>query len=213
MGKDTMIKMTSVVPDDFSDCTVRCAPAAPVRPPVRKSRGPQFVDVQSMSTKERCLYHSLTKFYSDTSLIDDVIKPLIDKSSKYGVSIRLLNWFVTNYHTMHKVAYLVNGRVFDLSSAYMSQLTTYQKKLFDPFRRHRRILWPNGSGHFVTTLSQLNFFRWAIVHGVIEYVCEHKEHIEQCMKNDPVQKQRRRKFVCKPASVFFVKNQITVNKF
>jgi hypothetical protein len=66
---------------------------------------------------------------------------------------------------------------------YRSQLKAFSKQQFDPFRRRERIIFelPNQQHSIETTVGQLNFFRWAIESGVLQYVVEHKVHIERDM--------------------------------
>jgi hypothetical protein len=57
---------------------------------------------------------------------------------------------------------------------YKSQLKAYNKKLFDPFCRRGRIEFKyNNNKLIITTIGQLNFFRWAIKNKLISYVIDH----------------------------------------
>jgi len=62
------------------------------------------------------------------------------------------------------------------------KLKAYSKKRFDPFCRWERQWVPvDDTKEMETTLGQLNFFKWAIEHGVIEYIRTHFNAIEQDM--------------------------------
>jgi len=61
--------------------------------------------------------------------------------------------------------------------SYKSQLKSYSKKYFDPFCRRNRINFNQIS----TTLGQLNFFKWASSNGIIDYVIDNYNHIEDDM--------------------------------
>jgi hypothetical protein len=52
--------------------------------------------------------------------------------------------------------------------AYKSSLDGYSKKFFDPFCRTERIEFQG----FTTTVAQLNFIRWCIVNGIVDYITE-----------------------------------------
>jgi hypothetical protein len=60
------------------------------------------------------------------------------------------------------------GRQFTVHVAYKSSLDGYSKKFFDPFCRTERIEFQG----FTTTIAQLNFIRWCIVNGIVDYITE-----------------------------------------
>jgi protein required for attachment to host cells len=62
-------------------------------------------------------------------------------------------------------------------------LKAYSKRFLDSFCRWERISIPYGDGQLVTTIGQLNFFKWAIENKILEYIEEHYEEIEQDMNN------------------------------
>jgi hypothetical protein len=66
---------------------------------------------------------------------------------------------------------------------YKRELKAYSKRLFDPFCRRERISF-QVRGHppiEETTVGQLNFFRWAIEKGVVNYITTHASDIEKDM--------------------------------
>ena len=82
-----------------------------------------------------------------------------------------------------------------------NQLKAYSKKQFDPFCRRNRIFYNTDTNEtfnigsskkeieeyskredgFVTTVGQLNFFRWALTHRVVDYAFENLSKIESDM--------------------------------
>lgn len=105
------------------------------------------------------------------------------------MSLRLIDWFVTNYSRKNNTGYLVNNQEFLVYNNYKSQLKAYSKKMFDPFCRRERIMFQIGDREaFITTVGKLNFFRWAIEKGVLEYISVHQEAIEKdmnlCLKEE-----------------------------
>jgi hypothetical protein len=66
---------------------------------------------------------------------------------------------------------------------YKRELKAYSKRLFDPFCRRERISFQiRGQAPIEeTTVGQLNFFRWAIEKGVINYILEHVADVEKDM--------------------------------
>jgi hypothetical protein len=65
---------------------------------------------------------------------------------------------------------------------YKNQLKAYSKKLFDPFCRRERISFQiPGHEAFLTTVGKLNFFRWALEKGILDYIKGHQTEIEKQM--------------------------------
>ena len=67
---------------------------------------------------------------------------------------------------------------------YKNQLKAYSKKSFDPFCRRERINFIYGKGcELLTTVGQLNFFRWAIENSIIDYISTRLDEIEADMNS------------------------------
>lgn len=62
-----------------------------------------------------------------------------------------------------------------------NMLKAYSKRLFDPFRRHGRIILEHEGKRLETTVAQLSFFRWAIDNEVLKYANEHRDSIKKNM--------------------------------
>ena len=131
------------------------------------------------------LMSSLSKFYLDEKNINILI-PIVNGLSK--ISLRVLDWFVTNFCKKHNtvIHYQRDGKAQKLivHLDYKNQLKAYSKKQFDPFCRRERINFIYGKGNeLLTTVGQLNFFRWAIEHRVLDYINDNLEVIEADMNN------------------------------
>ena len=131
------------------------------------------------------LMTSLSKFYLDEKNINILI-PIVNGLSK--ISLRVLDWFVTNFCKKHNtvIHYQRDGKAQKLivHLDYKNQLKAYSKKQFDPFCRRERINFIYGKGNeLLTTVGQLNFFRWAIEHHVLDYINDNLEVIEADMNN------------------------------
>ena len=73
-------------------------------------------------------------------------------------------------------------RRFKVYVEYKLKLKAYSKKRFDPFCRWDRISIPyKDNTRIETTLGQLNFFKWALENGVIDYIRENYHTIEKDM--------------------------------
>ena len=101
------------------------------------------------------------------------------------ISLRVIDWFVTNYSREYDISYVLphTGRRFNVHESYKSQLKAYSKRQFDPFCRRNRIhFYYREDAMMQTTVGQLNFFRWAIENNVLEYIQTHLPEIEKAMR-------------------------------
>ena len=131
---------------------------------------------------------SLSNFYKDNTVKLLSILPIIYKSSH--ISLRLIDWFVTNYSKRYNIvlskrnAQHKNSEYFNVYSSYRSQLKAFKKIQFDPFRRRERIdFYYKQEEYIETTIGQLNFFRWFVENKLLEYVEQHYHAIEIDMIN------------------------------
>lgn len=141
--------------------------------------------------KQELIVSSLQRFYNEQENIDEILQILQGTSA---ISLRLIDWFVTNYAKTHSTSYILNNQEFLVYLNYKSQLKAYSKKLFDPFCRRERILFQIGNRPtFLTTVGKLNFFRWAIEKGIINYIRLNSAEIEKEMNTfmRDMQKQKR----------------------
>lgn len=99
------------------------------------------------------------------------------------VSLRLMEWFVTNYSKKNNIVYHTKERqLFNVYLSYKQQLKAYNKKYFDPFCRHdRSIIRDRDGNELETTVGQANFFRWVLDNNVMAYAIEHARDIEADM--------------------------------
>lgn len=122
---------------------------------------------------------SLSKFYSDPRNVG-VITSVVDGS--HNVSLRLIDWFVTNYCKKNNIELAKARGKYNIYVDYRSQLKAFSKHNFDPFRRRDRIKYYFRDDEFImTTVGQLNFFKWAIENGIIDYIDLHHDAIERDM--------------------------------
>tara|TARA_B100001094_G_C18155675_1_gene786297 strand:+ start:108 stop:641 length:534 start_codon:yes stop_codon:yes gene_type:complete len=136
------------------------------------------------------LYFSLNKYYTEKN-----IKKLNEILKNNQISLRIIDWFVTNYSKKNNIFYGIyktnTGKItfnnennefvkqLNVFHSYKSQLKSFSKKKFDPFCRKNRIQFHN----IETTIGQLNFFRWAIDNLIIDYIIQNFEIIEDDMNN------------------------------
>jgi hypothetical protein len=139
---------------------------------------------QGYNTQNDVLMKHLMKFYNEGDNMKRVV-PILNGDS--DLSIRIIDWFVTNYSKQYFTVYnfkQTNGAMkrFKVYNDYKLKLRAYSKKRFDPFCRYERIKIPFKENIYVeTTIGQLNFFKWAFENKIIEYIKEHRDDIEADM--------------------------------
>jgi hypothetical protein len=131
------------------------------------------------------LLNNLMSFYDNVDNIDKMLG-IINGASK--ISLRIVDWFATNYAKKNYTVYNINNTTytkrFKVYVDYKLKLKAYSKKRFDPFCRWERINVPYKDGNMIqTTIGQLNFFKWALENKVIDYIEEHYNVIEADMNN------------------------------
>lgn len=124
--------------------------------------------------KSAILLTSIDTFYNNSENRATLLE-ILNKTG--GISLRNLEWFITNYSKKNNLSYkTTDGKIFSVHCAYKSSLDGYSKKLFDPFCRSSKISYtvPGTSNEIHTTVAQLNFIRWCIKNNIIEYIHDHK---------------------------------------
>ena len=96
--------------------------------------------------------------------------------------------------------------------SYKSQLKAYSKKFCDPFCRRERVIFDykdnvileysnnlsinlDHNDYIITTLGQLNFFKFAIKDSIIKYAIENINDIEKDMNTTLKSRDSERKFM------------------
>jgi hypothetical protein len=139
-----------------------------------------------IASKKDLLMQSLINFFSIRENLDQIIPIIMGKSN---ISLRILDWFVTNYSKKNNINYTVSlneekKKNFIVYLDYKSQLKAYSKRQFDPFCRRERISFIDHDNHeLITTVGQLNFFRWSLENNILSYVQDNYEDIETDMNS------------------------------
>jgi hypothetical protein len=130
-------------------------------------------------TQNSLLLNNLMKFYEKDNNLEKIL-PIINGESE--VSLRLIDWFVTNFAKKNFTVYKKENNRFKVYIDYKLKLKAYSKKRFDPFCRWDRIVIPyKNEMHIQTTIGQLNFFKWALENKILDYIREHLDEIEKDM--------------------------------
>jgi len=132
--------------------------------------------LQDIQTQEQWVLHRLDRFYGIPENLTRV-KNILNGTS--DLSLRLIDWFVTNYSKKFNVSYLTKANKHVIVYLnYKSHLKAYSKRMFDPFCRWKRIKFRD----IETTVGQLNFFEWAITDGVLDYLETNHENVHTDME-------------------------------
>jgi len=141
-------------------------------------------------------------------------------STKSNISIRLIDFFITKYAKINKTNYILkennNEQTFNIYTSYKQQLKGYQKKYFDPFSRGERIPFYINDIFIITTIGQLNFFKWFISKKIYNYVLLNQNIIDSSMNQKNVLKVTKKKAInhtpiSKPSKIQYLSNYRQTN--
>ena len=91
------------------------------------------------TTQNSLLLTNLLKFYNRDGNLQKMLS-IINGESK--ISLRIVDWFATNYAKQNFTIYSVKNKRFKVYVDYKLKLRAYSKKRFDPFCRWERINIP-----------------------------------------------------------------------
>jgi hypothetical protein len=95
-------------------------------------------------SKELCYYKTIHKFYKKCS-DKEIIRMLDIINGESMISLRVLDWFATRYSRRKFDFFDKNENTvdsFDVHISYKSELKSYKKDYFDPFRRSGKFYYP-----------------------------------------------------------------------
>ena len=133
------------------------------------------------TTQNDLLLEKLLEYFKVNNNLDKMLS-IINGESR--ISLRIIDWFVTNYAKKHYTVYdLPNCDTrFKVYVDYKLKLKAYGKTRLDPFCRWERITIPYNDHQYVqTTIGQLNFFKWALENKIIDYIENNYTDIEKDM--------------------------------
>lgn len=140
---------------------------------------------EGYSTQNDLILNRLLNYYNKDNFKNlNRILPIINGESP--ISLRIIDWFVTNYSKKYFTQYSVVKNTaphsFKVHREYKLKLRSYKKKRFDPFCRWERIIIPyQNNTKIQTTIGQLNFFEWCLKNKIIEYIESNVNEIEKDM--------------------------------
>ncbi len=166
-------------------------------------------NMETIQSKEQWVLHRLETAYSAPNVLDRVQKIL---SGESRISLRLIDWLVTNYAKKHNISYLTkkSNKHVIVYLSYKAHLKAYSKKMFDPFCRSKHIQFMG----LDTTVGQLNFFAWVIEDEVLDYLEENFDAVhadmEECSTVVRPKEGRKRQELSRSATKSVCLHSVTV---
>lgn len=129
------------------------------------------------------LYNELKEFYTYENI--NKILPIID-STHEDITMTDINHFAVNYSREHNIYIIKKNNVIFINDNYVSNRNVFKKKFFDPFCRKPKFLFKykekGVEKSIITSIGQLNFYRWAIKLDIIKLVEKYKKEIKEDIK-------------------------------
>lgn len=141
-----------------------------------------FRNSEPFDRKQMPVMQVLARYYT-TDRVKEVLLPVIS-SNKDKISLRALDWLVTNYSKKKPIIYKIKPvdmpeKLVNMYTEYKTWLWKYRRSHFDPFRRRHRLTFRVDGTEYTTTVGQLNFMYWASKYGVLKYARDHLDDIER----------------------------------
>lgn len=148
-------------------------------------------------SREETMLITIKRYFNKPGKLDQRIIVMVEiLNGTSEISLRDLDWFVTNFSKKYGTSYpLKRGteRIqFNVHLDYKKQLKGYSKQFFDPFARRKKKTndrsredklkyYYTDNDYIMTTIGQLNFFRWAIKNKVVKFVGQNLTEIKTDM--------------------------------
>ena len=137
------------------------------------------------------LMMKIEAFFSNAQNMGKLLPFLRNKTK---ISRRFIEWFISVYAMENNVVWVLNdSEYFDVYLDYQAQMDEYTKQRFDPFGRkwrkkkrkdgtyvqvyHGIHFYYSDDEYIVTTVAQLNFFKWFIEKRVLDYLIDNYEEL------------------------------------
>lgn len=158
-----------------------------------------FTVRHAMNEIQRKIMKRVQIQYTDRIIMETLI-PLLGQTN--AVSLRLLDYLVTNYGREKPVYLKQNGNIESVYHMYKRNLQMWKRRNFDPFRRSQRCVdgqvtryiveFTSNGTLYTTTVGQLNFILFAVESGVLSYAQSNRGVVEKAMNARGQNLKRRR---------------------
>lgn len=163
-----------------------------------------MVKTSNIKEKEQWIANRLVQFYGDSFNLEQLQECINNSNTGIRkIRLRVIEWFITNYAKKHNISYPItrpNGTTehFRVYLNYRAQISSYPKKLFDPYCRGDIIIFEINSTRIETAICQLHFFKWAIENLLLKYIEQNYDEIYEDMQQNstkpninPIKKTKR----------------------
>jgi len=149
----------------------------------------------NLNIQETIILRAVETFFSNKNNFN-ILQTIIKGNNI--ISRRTIEYFVTKYSNIKNTTYFIknlNKKIkFNVYSSYKDKLKCHKKKYFDPFGRGDRIPFFSNNTCIITTVGQLNFYKWFITNDIYNYCLEnHKEIQKSLLQNFSKNKKKTNK--------------------
>lgn len=165
----------------------------------------------NLNIQETIILRAVEKYFIDKNKFD-ILKTII--SGENIISRRTIEYFVTKYSHIKNITYLIENLdkkvKFNVYSSYKDKLKCHKKKYFDPFGRGDRIPFFSNDSCIITTIGQLNFYKWFITNNIYKYCLDNHNEIQTSLLDNF---SKNKKKSTKINQNLFYKNNIVKNHY
>jgi hypothetical protein len=141
---------------------------------------PDILNKLELNIQECMLLRNMISFYKNKEYYD-ILVSIINGENK--ISKRTIEFLVTKYSNP-KNNFVSSQECINIYSSYKNQLKIYKKKNFDPFGRGDRIPFFIHNDCVITTIGQLNFYKWFIEKKIYNYCYNNYNDIQSSLLNN-----------------------------
>ena len=171
----------------------------------------KVIQYMNLNIQETIILRTVGKYFFDKNKFN-ILKTII--SGKNIISRRTIEYFVTKYSNIRNITYFIENLdknvKFNVYSSYKDKLKCHKKKYFDPFGRGDRIPFFSNDYCIITTIGQLNFYKWFITNDIYKYCLNNHKEIQTSLLNNF--SKNKKKYPKKNQSLFY-KNNIVKNQY
>jgi hypothetical protein len=142
----------------------------------------KVIEFLNLNIQETILLRSVENYFTDKNNFY-ILKTIVNGSNT--ISRRTIEYFVTKYSNIKNTTYLIENNdkkiKFNVYSSYKDKLKCHKKKYFDPFGRGDRIPFFSNDTCIITTIGQLNFYKWFITNDIYIYCLNNHDEIQSSL--------------------------------
>ena len=143
------------------------------------------IDQLKFTSYESILFNSLEEYYKNNKKYLHILNEIIDGTNT--ISRRTIEYFVTNYSSDNIITLNINynnlKKKINVYTSYKDQLKAHKKRYFDPFGRGIRVPFFINDLCLITTIGQLNFYRWFFSNKIYDYCFNNYNLIQTSLLN------------------------------